>query len=177
MNMKKYSWLFYLLIIVGLFVMLFSIFDIIYAKDLIYVSIGLYCAIIVIIFLMIFFGVEKKEEQPEITIEEFEKRLKGGLYHFKCPTCHGIFAVKKSKGNNKKYVKMACPDCGALGVIPPNPAQIEAVIPEKKSLKANFKCNNCGEGVTVWAEGSELNKNVNVYSCPFCGVKEPLKRI
>ncbi|GAH17075.1 unnamed protein product, partial [marine sediment metagenome] len=36
---------------------------------------------------------------------------------------------------------MTCPDCGAIGVISPNPAQIEEEIPEKKSIKANFKCD------------------------------------
>ena len=116
------------------------------------------------------------EDEYDLRIEEFEKRLEGGLYHFKCPTCKGIFAIKKSKGNNKKPTKMTCPDCGAIGVISSSPCQIEEVIPEKKSVKANFKCNICGEGITIWAEGTDLYKNVNVYSCPFCGEKKPLTR-
>ena len=125
---------------------------------------------------MIFLKSIETHESTDI-ISEFEKSLKGGLYHFKCPTCTGIFAIKKSRKNNKKYIKMTCPDCGAIGIIPPVPAQSEETIPEKKSLKANFKCNVCGEGITVWAEGTDLYKGVQVYSCPYCGEKESMKKI
>jgi len=110
------------------------------------------------------------------TIEEFEKSFKGGLFHFKCPTCNGIFAVKKSKSNNKKPVKMCCPDCGAIGLIPSNPVCIKDVIPEKKSMKANFRFIECGEGITVWAEGKDLYENITVYCCPFYGVERKLNR-
>ena len=64
---------------------------------------------------------------------------------------------------------MTCPDCGAIGVIPPNPIFVEEEIPEKKSLKVNFRCGVCGEGVTIWAEGTDLYKETQVYTCPFCG--------
>jgi predicted RNA-binding Zn-ribbon protein involved in translation (DUF1610 family) len=110
-------------------------------------------------------------------VEEFEKTLEGGLYHFKCPTCNGFFAIKKSKGDNKKYVKMTCPDCGAIGVIPPKPASIEDFIPEKKSIKANFTCDICNETLTIWAEGADLYKKLQVYTCPYCGTIESMKKI
>lgn len=166
---------FIILIILGLCVLIFSLYDIIYAKEWIVRTFAAYGLIFLILILLIIYRLQKKEA-PIISVEEFEKRLKGGLYHFKCPTCSGIFAFKKSKSNNKKYVKMTCPDCGAVGVIPPNPAEIEEEIPEKKSSKANFKCKMCGEGVTVWAEGTDLHSDVNVFSCPFCGEKKPLSR-
>jgi predicted RNA-binding Zn-ribbon protein involved in translation (DUF1610 family) len=51
------------------------------------------------------------------------------------------------------------------------------VIPEKKSIKANFKCNLCGEGITVWAEGTDLFKDMYIHSCPFCGEDQTMKRI
>ncbi len=110
-------------------------------------------------------------------IEEFKKTLKGGLNHFKCPNCKGIFAIKRSKNNNKKPIKMTCPDCGILGIIPSNPLCIEEEIPEKKSLKTNFKCLICGEEITIWAEGTDLYNNTQVFSCPFCGTKKPLKKL
>lgn len=128
------------------------------------------------ILFILFILLLKKEKITQNSIEEFEKTLKGGLYHFKCPSCNGIFAVKKSKKNNKKTVKMTCPDCGMIGFIPSHPEKIEEEIPEKKSLKANFKCISCGESITIWAEGTELHKKINVYTCPFCGIKKPLKR-
>jgi predicted RNA-binding Zn-ribbon protein involved in translation (DUF1610 family) len=111
------------------------------------------------------------------TVGEFEKTLKGSLYHFKCPNCNGFFAVKKSKNDYKQPVKMTCPDCGEIGFIPFNPMFIEEEIPEKKSIKANFKCSICREGLTIWAEGTELYQDVHVYSCPFCGKEETMKRL
>jgi len=172
MRFLKNSW-FYM--IIGLIILIFSVFDIIYNQNLILGTFLAYALIFVIIIVLIYYNLQKKDIVP-ISIKEFEKRLEGGLLHFKCPTCYGFFAIKKSKRNNKKYVQMTCPDCGALGVIPPKPVQIEESIPEKKSLKANFSCDLCGEGITVWAEGTDLYSNISVYSCPFCGEKEPLKR-
>jgi predicted RNA-binding Zn-ribbon protein involved in translation (DUF1610 family) len=138
-------------------------------------------AFIVVVFLFLFLIFRKSRTKivpVEMDIvEEFEKTLEGGLYHFKCPTCNGYFAIKKSKGDNKQYVKMTCPDCGAIGVIPPNPATIEEVVPEKKSIKANFKCEVCNEALTVWAEGTDLYKKLQVYTCPYCGKIETMKKV
>ena len=167
---------FILMIIIGLGVLIFSIYDIIYDKEWIVRTFAAYALIFVILIILIIYRLRKKEVNF-VTVEEFEKRLKGRLYHFKCPICSGIFALKKTKSNNKKYVQMTCPDCGAIGVISPDPAQIEEEIPEKKSAKANFKCNICGEGITVWAEGTDLYSDVHVFSCPYCGEKEQLNRI
>lgn len=133
--------------------------------------------IVLIVLIIITFIIRRRKPVRQIgSVEEFEKSLKGGLYHFKCPTCYGIFAVKKSKSNDKRPVKMNCPDCGSFGFIPPNPVCIKAEIPEKKSIKANFRCIECGEGITVWAEGKDLYDNIIVYSCPFCGVEKKLDR-
>ena len=176
MSWMKSSKPFVMLLIIGLCMIVFSIFDIVYDKGWMIISLVTFLVIIVITILLIY--QKFREKQVAIgSIEEFEKTLKGGLYHYKCPTCNGIFAIKKSKKNNKKTVKMTCPDCGAIGVITPYPAEIEDEIPEKKSVKANFQCYLCGEGITVWAEGADLYRQMNVYSCPFCGQNEPLKRI
>jgi len=177
MSWIKGSGPFIILIILGLCVMIFSIYDIIFDKGWMAVILTAYALLIIITLTVVVFLRLQKEEVFVETVEEFEKTLKGGLHHFKCPTCNGIFAIKKSKSNNKKHVKMTCPDCGAMGVISPNPAYVEEEIPEKKSVKANFKCYSCREGITVWAEGAELYKNVYVYSCPFCGEDETMKRI
>jgi len=175
MNWIKGSGPYFVLLILLLCVMILSIFDIIYDKGWMNIIFGIYAFLFIITIIVLY--MKSKETVTIPTIEEFEKTLKGGLYHFKCPICSGIFAIKKSKSNNKKQVKMTCPGCGAVGIIPSYPAEIEEEIPEKKSINANFKCNICGEGITIWAEGSDLFKNTNVYSCPFCGQKEPLKRI
>ena len=175
MNWIKSSGPFYILILLGFFGFIFAFYDVIFEKEWMIIILSFFAVLIVLAIIFIILRYKKKFKSTT-TIEDFEKRLEGGLYHFKCPTCKGIFAIKKSKSNNKKPVKMSCPDCGETGVIPPYPAQIEEEIPEKKSEKANFRCNVCGEGITVWAEGTNLQNVVDVYSCPFCGNKNPLKR-
>ena len=167
---------FIVLTILGFWLVVFTVWDIVFEKGWMIFIFASYAVLIILFVVLMLLRFRKKEFTLD-TVEEFEKTLKGGLFHFKCPACSGIFAVKKSKSNNKKSVRMTCPDCGAIGVIPPYPASIEEEIPEKKSVKANFKCINCGEGITVWAEGTDLYKNVCVYSCPFCGEDDTMKRI
>lgn len=180
MNML-YNWLkssgpFILLPLLGFFVFLFSVWGLMFEKTWMYY---VFAAYVLLVFLCLVFLLATflKPKIKTVTIEEFEKSLKGGLYHFKCPSCKGIFAIKKSKRNDKKPVKMTCPDCGAMGVIPSYPFRIEEVIPEKKSLKANFTCKQCGEGLTIWAEGTELCQHVAVHSCPYCGAGNTMARI
>jgi DNA-directed RNA polymerase subunit RPC12/RpoP len=174
----KNSWLLILIIILGFCLLIFSFYDIILNIGLIFVALPTYIALILILLYLIYLRSKIKDIPIEMNVvKEFEKTLEGGLYHYKCPTCKGFFAVKKSKGDNKQYIKMTCPDCGATGVIPPNPASIEEIIPEKKSIKANFKCEKCNEGIAVWAEGTDLYNKLHVYTCPFCGKFETMKRI
>jgi len=159
----------------GLLIFLLFLTDIIIDLELSIIFIFL--NILLIFFLLIYLiNYYQKRTKLPLSIEEFEKTLQGGLYHFKCQVCNGIFAIKKSKKNNDKPVKMTCPDCGAVGIIPKNPKCIIENIPEKKSLKANFRCFNCGEGITVWAEGTHLFCDTKVYSCPFCGIDKALKK-
>jgi len=171
---KKNS-LFILIAILAFWIFVFTVYDIIFGKNWMIYLIASYIILFVLLVFTFFFLYSKKK-RPLPTVDEFEKTLKGGLFHFKCQVCGGIFAIKKSRGNNKKRVKMNCPDCGAIGIIPENPSCIEEEIPEKKSIKKNFRCRNCGEGITVWAEGKDLYGDITVYSCPFCGIKKPLRK-
>ena len=168
----------YILIFLSLLSILFFCFAIVfifinYEFLIFFIILNIALLIVLVIFLII---VYQKKTKLSLSVEDFEKTLQGGLFHFKCSLCNGIFAIKKSKGNNNKVVKMNCPDCGAIGLIPKNPICISEEIPEKKSIKANFRCFNCGEGITVWAEGTELFKDLKVYSCPFCGVNKTLRK-
>jgi predicted RNA-binding Zn-ribbon protein involved in translation (DUF1610 family) len=168
MSFLKESKIIYIFALFGLLSLIFSFVDIIFDLELMFVSIALFIVLFVLLVITIIIR-RKKSENKINAIFQFKKALKGGLFHFKCPFCEGFFAIKKSKYNNKKSVKLTCPDCGKVGIISPEPSYIENEIPEKKSIKASFKCNNCGEGISVWAEGSDLYKNMHVYSCPFCG--------
>jgi len=168
MRWMKGSGPFIILVIISFWLTIFGLFDIIFNKGWILYVFTSYALLIIIAIYLLFSG--KKRKETLITpFEEFEKSLTGKLFHFKCQNCNGIFAIKKSKGDNKKNIKMTCPDCGSIGIIPTNPAFVEEEIPEKKSAKANFRCDLCGEGITIWAEGTDLFSNTQVFSCPFCG--------
>ncbi len=175
MNMKNISWLYALVILLGLIVFVLSAWDVIFDQGRVVFMVGLYA---VVVFAFAFFVISKsrKSSLEKKTVGEFEKTLGGKLYHFKCPNCCGIFAIKKSRHNDKKPFRMTCPDCGTVGLISSSPMYVEEEIPEKKSVNVNLKCDKCGEGVTIWAEGADLNSDVHVYSCPYCGVDEALSK-
>lgn len=160
------------IIIFAFMVLIFSIWDIIYNEQWLERIIALY---IILFILCVLFSVSKKKKPGEKKIvDEFEKTLEGKLQHFKCPSCSGIFAIKKSKQNNKKPFTLTCPDCGMTGSISSKPSQIQEEIPEKKSEHKNFTCEHCGEWMTIWAEGVDIIQDVHVYSCPYCGTKHDL---
>lgn len=77
----------------------------------------------------------------------------------------------------KNLLKLHEPIGGRLGTIPSYLLHVKWEIPEKKSVNVNFRCNHCGEGITIWAEGANLYNSISVYSCPFCGKEELMKRI
>lgn len=166
-----------LLTTITFIVFLLSIWDIIFDKGWITTIIAAYTIILILTLSFIIFK-KQNFSTNEYTIENFEKKLKGALYHYKCPECKGIFAIKKSKRNNKKPFRLTCPDCGTIGLITSSTTQyIKENIPEKKSLGINFECINCGEGVTLWAEGSELYPKIKLYSCPFCGKENSMTKV
>ena len=169
--------LYALMMLLGFWVMFFSIWGVIFNKDWMYSIIAAYVILLFLVFLLTYMRSKLPVVTKEDAFEEFEKALKGGLFHFKCPTCNGIFAIKRSQGNGKKSVKMTCPNCGELGIMPKEAACIEEEIPEKKSSGVNFRCKICGKGVTIWAEGSEIHPDICLYSCPFCGEQEPMQQI
>jgi len=168
---------FIILIILSIWVLFFSVWDILSDKGWFNVIVASFILILILTAVFLILRFMKTFDVVE-TFEEFEKTLHGGLFHFKCPVCYGFFAIKKSKENNDKYVKMNCPDCGALGIIPPHSDNaLEEEIPEKKSVGKNFRCSFCLEGITIWAEGAELKENIVVYTCPFCGTENSMNPV
>lgn len=156
-------------------VFLFSLWDIVYNEQWLERIIALYGILILLTFLFLV-SREKKKPIQQKPVDEFERSLEGRLQHFKCPSCGGIFAIKKSKSNNKQLFTLTCPDCGKTGSIPSKPTQIQEEIPEKKSVYKNFQCHNCGEWIMIWAEGADIipDEKIHVYSCPYCGLQHDL---
>jgi predicted RNA-binding Zn-ribbon protein involved in translation (DUF1610 family) len=156
-------------------VFIFSLWDILYHEQWLERIIALYGILILLTFLFLV-SREKKKKTYAKPIDDFEKSLEGRLQHFKCPSCGGIFAIKKSNQNNKQPFRLTCPDCGMKGSISSKPSQTLQEIPEKKSVHKIFQCRNCGENIMIWAEGVEMiqDDNIHVYSCPYCGEKQDL---
>ena len=169
--------LFTLIIILSIIVLFSSIFDIVYEKQWLQIILALYAVLIIFAIVLLFLKQTKKIAGSKDIVEEFEKTLEGKLYHFKCPQCEGIFAIKKSKRNNKKPFTLTCPDCGTVGRISSSPPVVVEEIPEQKSENIKFTCKNCGERVSIWAEGTDLVRKVEIYSCPYCGEKQSMKNI
>jgi predicted RNA-binding Zn-ribbon protein involved in translation (DUF1610 family) len=161
------------IILLAILVLLFSIWDILYNEKWLERIIALYGILLI---LTLLFLVSKEMRKPVLkkTVDDFEKTLEGRLQHFKCPSCGGFFAIKKSKQNNKKPFTLTCPDCGTTGTVPSTPTQIVEEIPEKKSAHKKFRCDCCGEWILVWAEGADIIRDIRVYSCPYCGEKQDL---
>ncbi len=169
--------LFVTIIIVSIIVLFASIYDVLYEKQWLQIILALYAILFIFTILLLIVISTKKAAADKDMVQEFEKTLKGKLYHFKCPNCHGIFAIKKSKRNNKKPFSLTCPDCGTIGKIASSPPVVIEKIPDQKSENVKFKCNNCGERVSIWAEGTELFQNIQICSCPYCGEKQSMKNI
>lgn len=161
------------IIIFACMVLIFSLWDIIYHEKWLERIIALY-GILIILCVLFLVSKEKKNLFAGTVVEDFEKSLSGKLQHFKCPSCGGLFAIKKSNLNNKKPFRLTCPDCGETGIVSSNSEKILEEIPEKKSMYKKFICEYCGEWMMVWAEGTDIIKDVQVYSCPYCGTKQDL---
>ena len=175
MKITRHSFPYLGIILLACLVLFFSFWDILYSENW-EMSIGvLYGILIILVLLMILSRSMKKNTVVSPNVQEFEKTLKGQLHHFKCPNCNGIFAIKKSKQNNKKTFTLTCPDCGHVGTISSSPQIVVEEVPEKKSVNKNFTCTSCGEWVSIWAEGATLYPDIQIYSCPYCGVKQSMK--
>ena len=143
-----------------------------FINEIFYVTMLLYCMLFVLaVFLF------QLSSTRLMRRELFKISLQGKLYHFRCPICNGIFAVKESRRNGRKPLILRCPLCGAIGRIQVfHPVKYDT-LPLEKSTGIHFTCNNCGEKLTVWAEGGNLNPDVEIFSCPFCGSFKPLRKV
>ena len=178
MKWNKNKTMFLLMALLGFLMLSVSVWDIVFEEGWHLQILAGYMVLILFTLILLVVKLKKKSADTIISsVKEFEKTLEGKLFHFQCPSCHGIFAIKKSKHNNKKPIKLTCPDCGTIGIIPSTPKSIKARIPDQKSPNVIFKCIHCEEKITMWAEGTELYKDVHVFSCPYCEEEQSMKRI
>jgi predicted RNA-binding Zn-ribbon protein involved in translation (DUF1610 family) len=161
---------------IGGFIFLLSLWDIIIDLGFQWFYIVVYLCLL-IGSIVLFIVLDRAMNVNNVLVEVFEKTLMGELKHFKCPLCHGIFAVKKSCRMSDHEYFLTCPDCGHLGRISRHHLIIFDDVPGEKSSNVHFECVFCGEHVKIWAEGHALYPYVTVFSCPFCQEKSPLVRI
>ena len=166
---------FIIIFFASVIVFLYSLWDIIFQKNSIIISLTLYFMLLSIVLIFYYQFIFRRQGKKD-PIQVFKKTLEGGLFHFKCPHCNGFFAIKESMFKTYGQTIITCPDCGKLGIIKPKPPIVYDAIPEKKSTDVKFCCLYCGESLKLWAEGTEIYPILKVFSCPFCGVNKPLKK-
>ncbi|MBS3778509.1 MAG: hypothetical protein KGY50_04380 [Candidatus Thermoplasmatota archaeon] len=160
--------------IASILLVLVSLYDILYLQRRFFYWFVASIALVIWSVFLFFYMYQSSGNQMD-TIVSFEKTLHGRLYHFKCSQCGGIFALKESRKNDIRNLKLTCPDCGSVGRISSHPPQITDCIPSEKSPRVSFICTKCGERLNVWAEGKTLSDHISIFSCPYCGSKKPLK--
>lgn len=172
----SWRWIFAWVFIIACFVFILSIWSLLIGTTLHHITLLFYGILLFAIFLFFMLMLKTKESQRDI-VSLFEKTLQGRLYHFKCPLCNGVFAMKESMYNDNKSILLTCPDCGHIGRIRPDHKIINEKIPEKKSEKVLLRCRFCGESIKIWAEGTRLFHDVKVFCCPYCGINKPMRRV
>jgi len=177
MEVVKNKLPYFLIFFIACVLLFISLWSIVYENQWFQNILAFYGILIILVAVLLFFSLKKKTTDIVHAIKEFEKTLQGKLHHFKCPMCNGIFAIKKSKRNNKKSFILTCPDCGNIGKISRTPKSVIEKIPKRKSSKKNFKCKNCGEFVSIWAEGTEIFHEMKINSCPYCGNEQSMSVI
>ena len=177
MEVAKSKLPYLLIFLFALLLFIISLWSIIYEDQWFQNILALYGVLIILTIVILFLSLKKKPSDVINAVKEFEKTLEGKLHHFKCPICKGIFALKKSKRENKKSFILTCPDCGNVGKISDTPKSIVEKIPKRKSSKKSFKCTNCGESVSIWAEGTEIFQKMKINSCPYCGEQQSMSII
>jgi len=162
--------------ITSILLLLFSVYDIFFLQERFrYWLLGSIGLVIISILLFLFMNYSSRKQMDPVVL--FEKTLHGGLYHFQCSRCKGMFALKESRKNDIQELTLTCPDCGAVGRISSHPPTIVDRIPSEKSPRVSFICTKCGERLNVWAEGKPLSDHISIFSCPYCGTKKPMKQL
>jgi predicted RNA-binding Zn-ribbon protein involved in translation (DUF1610 family) len=165
-----------IILVAGLVIFLVSLWDILFMKGWSFGILLGYGIVLTIALVIRVFGWKLRGKNQQL-VNNFERTLQGGLFHFQCPTCKGIFALKKSRSSGRRPFKMTCPDCGALGIIPSFPQKITKNIPEKKSRNIQVSCRQCGGSLMIWAEGTHLQFPLHLFSCPYCGATSTMENV
>ena len=162
--------------ITAIILLFVAIWDFLTDQQFILPILALYAILFILTIIFLFLRITI-QPQANNAVKLFEKSLKGSLHHFKCPNCNAIFAIKKSKINNKKPFILHCPTCDTRGFISLKPTVIIEKIPQEKSPRTKYQCARCGERITIWSEGSILQPKTKILSCPYCGSPKPLSQI
>ena len=118
------------IIILAIVLLIFTVRDLIYEKELIDLIdfiltrvmlqriLILYIILAIFVIVLIYTRATKKSEIVSLYGRIFEEPLERKTRHFKCPNCNVIFTIKKSKLNNNKKSTITCPSCKTVGYTP-----------------------------------------------------------
>lgn len=125
------------LIILICLALFFTLWDIIYEKQLLQLLdfifkrqmlqkiLILYSILTIFAIVLIYSRTAKKSEAVSRSGRKFEKLLESKSRHLKCPNCNEIFTIKKSKGNDNRSFVITCPCCRTTGWIPSKAKSVE----------------------------------------------------
>ena len=162
--------------VLALLILIIALWDFLTDQQFITPILAIYAILLIFTIILLYLQIQGQQHGNH-AIKQFEKSLKGTLHHFKCPNCKSIFAIKKSKINNKKPFILQCPTCQTEGLIKPSPITIIEKIPQEKSPRSKYQCSRCGERLTLWSEGTMTRPKTQIFSCPYCGTNKPLNQL
>lgn len=147
-----------------------SLIDIVFFSSSFFISVFVSYGFVVVLLSFLVVSLSLIPAKKNMGLSQFQKALRGGLYHFCCCRCGGMFAVKRSRYNDRRSFFLSCPVCGRQGrTIVGNAFFSVDSIPVDKSAPFRFACKSCGEYVSLWVEGSVPSKQNELLSCPYCG--------
>jgi DNA-directed RNA polymerase subunit RPC12/RpoP len=161
---------------IAMILLVVALWDFITDQQFILPILALYAILFILTIVFLFLRINA---QPlgNNAVKLFEKSLKSSLHHFKCPHCSALFALKKSKIDNRKPFILYCPSCNTRGLISSKSTVIMERIPQVKSPRTKYQCTKCLEWITIWSEGSILQPKTEILSCPYCGSSKPLTQM
>jgi predicted RNA-binding Zn-ribbon protein involved in translation (DUF1610 family) len=107
------------IILLAIVVIFFTLWDIIYKKQLLQKILILYDILIIFAIVLIVSRVTKKSDIISRFRKKIEKSPENKLHYFRCPNCNGVFTIKGSKARyNISYVA-TCPHCRTIGRMHP----------------------------------------------------------
>ena len=105
------------IIILACMVIFFTVWNIIYEKQMLQRILILYGILTIFVSIVIFSWTVDKTGAVSSFGRKFGVSLYSKLHYFRCPNCNGIFTIKESESNDDRSPVITCPHCRTIGRI------------------------------------------------------------